>query len=378
MPTIVTVLLTVAGLQAALVGAIVDGARCGATAPGRNVPGACRPTAACSSFGQFTSYCVQTAATSGEACASTSAVCGGGLSCSNGACQYSTASAGGSCSAQGMCSSGATCSRSAGGSSVCVSTAAPSGASCGAFQTACLTGSGQSCISGTCQYSTTVAGGYCEYDGECPSRATCWYGYTCRAANTVPNGGGCTSDIQCAASTAACLSKSDRGRITSTCGPTNTVPYGGNCEGSGDCTSTYVCSAGPTGSTCAVKNTGALGRRHLQPTQLPLGQCANGLSACSVQRKGKQVHECVDLASDIEHCGSCSNSCDDLDDGMGTLTCSEGKCVPHNTDGSTRTLSQGPVPAVDAYRVGKNKHSRTSTGNDVKPQRRALRPKRHL
>lgn len=77
---------------------------------------------------------------------------------------------GGSCTAQRECSSGATCSRSAAGASFCewsfndtcalepglscflgVSTAAPSGASCGAFQTACQTGSGQSCIAGTCE-----------------------------------------------------------------------------------------------------------------------------------------------------------------------------------------------------------------------------------
>lgn len=127
-------------------------------------------------------------------------------------------------------------------------------------------------------------------------------------------------------------------------------------------------------ATGAIQNTAALRRRDLQPTQLPLNLCARGLSACSVTRHGKKVHECVDLDSDIEHCGSCGVSCDDLDGGMGTLTCSEGKCVPHNTDGSTRTLSfrseNGSLPR-------RKSHSRTITGNNVKPQRRAVKPKRH-
>lgn len=57
MSIVATILLGLVGLRAAFVGAIVDGGRCGATAAGRNVPGACLPTAACSSFGQYTSYC---------------------------------------------------------------------------------------------------------------------------------------------------------------------------------------------------------------------------------------------------------------------------------------------------------------------------------
>lgn len=128
----------------------------------------------------------------------------------------------------------------------------------------------------------------------------------------------------------------------------------------------------------AVKKTAALGRRQAQPTQLPLGLCAKGLSACPVKRNGIDAHECIDLANDIEHCGSCRNSCDDLDDGLGSLTCSEGKCVPHNTDGSTRTLAYRSASADDAHASRKKRHSRTLTGNNVKARVRALKPKRGL
>ena len=57
MSTISTILLAAVGLQAALVGAIADGDRCGATAAGKIVPGACKPTAVCSAFDRYSSYC---------------------------------------------------------------------------------------------------------------------------------------------------------------------------------------------------------------------------------------------------------------------------------------------------------------------------------
>lgn len=133
----------------------------------------------------------------------------------------------------------------------------------------------------------------------------------------------------------------------------------------------------PCLQTGAVKKTAALGKRQAQPTQLPLGLCAKGLSACPVKRNGIDVHECIDLANDIEHCGSCRNSCDDLDDGMGSLTCSQGKCVPHNTDGTTRTLAYRSTSPDDVHILRKKRgHSRTATGNNVKPRVRAVKPKR--
>lgn len=85
---------------------------------------------------------------------------------------------------------------------------------------------------------------------------------------------------------------------------------------------TATCS--PTGSM----GLGAAGRRR-RSAQAALQGCSAGETSCAIDGYGHSslASICVNLSSNLEHCGFCGYDCSDIDGGTGSAMCIQGKCV---------------------------------------------------